>query len=212
MVPICFYVSVYLMDAENQMMEKSNNSNYSSTTDECCRQDDAARLIDTILFEDVVIVNPTSSTSTHAEIEDTKDTDSTVADQTFAKNDTDGNFPSTRVFPGVPLDSESSKENHSEISFPQTRQEIDVDFSSTRVFPSVPFDSESSKKNPIKTSAATETNTSYNDEKDIQATKTNPEVAFDNMSKKDEGEVDTVEDKIIIQDTFIFCPMGGALF
>ena len=101
MVPICFYVSVYLMDAENQMMEKSNNSNYSSTTDECHRQDDAARLIDTILLEDVVMVNPTSSTITHAEIEDTKDTESTVADQTFAKNDTDGNFPSTTVFPRV---------------------------------------------------------------------------------------------------------------
>ena len=29
------------------------------------------------------------------------------------------------------------------------------------------------------------------------------------MSKKDEGEVNTVEDKIIIQDAFIFCPKGG---
>ena len=77
------------MDAENQMMEKSNNSNYSSTTDECRSQDDAARLIDTILFEDVVMVNSTSSTSTHVEIEDTKDTESTVVNQTFAKNNTD---------------------------------------------------------------------------------------------------------------------------
>ena len=118
---------------------------------------------------------------------------------------------STRVFPGVQFDSESSKKNHSEISSPHIHQEIDVDFSSSRVFPSVPFDSESSKENPIKTSAATETNTSYNDEKDIHATKTNPEVAFDNMSTKDEEEVDTVEDKTIIQDAFIFCPTGGTL-
>ena len=29
------------------------------------------------------------------------------------------------------------------------------------------------------------------------------------MPKKDEGDVDAVEDKIIIQDAFIFCPMVG---
>ena len=85
MVPICFYVSVYLLDAENQMVEKSNNSNYSSPIDECCRQDEAVRLNDTILLEEVIIVNPTSLRITHAEIEDTKAVDSTVAEQTSQK-------------------------------------------------------------------------------------------------------------------------------
>ena len=88
-----------------------------------------------------------------------------------------------RVFPGAQFDSEWSKKNQSEISSPHIHQEIEVDFSSTRVFPGVPFDSESSKKNPIKTSAATETNTSYNDEKDIHATKTNPKLLLTNVKK-----------------------------
>ena len=48
-------------------------------------QDEAVRLNDTISFEEVVMVNPTSLTITHAEIEDTKVAESTVADQTFAK-------------------------------------------------------------------------------------------------------------------------------
>ena len=120
------------MNAEKQMMEKSNSS-YFSTKDECRIQGEAVRLNDTILIDEVVMVNPTSLTITHEEIEDTK-------------VDTDGNFLSTRVFPGVLLDSESSKENHLEISSPHICQEIDMDFSSTRVFPSVPFDSEASKE------------------------------------------------------------------
>ena len=106
------------------------------------------------------------------------------------------------MFPGVPFDSESSKENQSEVPSPYILQDVGPDFSSTREFPSVPFDSESSEENPIKTSAVTETNTTYNDEKDIHATKVNPKVAFDNVSNMDEGEVDTVEDTILIQDAF----------
>ena len=74
---------------------------------------------------------------------------------------TDGDYSSTRVFPGVPFDSESSKENQSKAlmvispvpgcflvyrlnnEVKQTTrlfQSTDGDFSSTRVFPGVPFD------------------------------------------------------------------------
>ena len=148
MVPICFYVSVCLMHAENQMVEKYNNSNYSSTIDECRRQDEAVRFIDTILLEEVIMVNPTSLTITHAEIEDTKVAESTVTDQTFAKNDTDGDLSSSRMFPSVPFDSESSKENPIKTSVAKetnTSYNKEKDIHATKVNPEVAFDSESNK-------------------------------------------------------------------
>ena len=52
---------------------------------------------------------------------------------------TDGDFSSTRVFPGVPFDKWVKQGKPIKSS--------DGDFSSTRVFPGVPFDSESSKEN-----------------------------------------------------------------
>ena len=74
MVLICFYVSVYLMDAETKMMEESNSNNtINPSTEEHCRiQDRAVDTIDTILLEETVVVNPTTSTITHGAIEYTK--------------------------------------------------------------------------------------------------------------------------------------------
>ena len=51
----------------------------------------------------------------------------------------DGDFSSTRVFPGVPFDKWVKQGKPIKGS--------DGDFSSTRVFPGAPFDSESSKEN-----------------------------------------------------------------
>ena len=70
-----------------------------------------------------------------------------LSQNTRLLQNTDDDFSSTRVFPGVPFDSESSKENHSKVSSPYILQDVGADFSSTRVFPGVPFDSESSKQN-----------------------------------------------------------------
>ena len=40
--------------------------------------------------------------------------------------DTDGDFASTRVFPGVPFDSESSKENQSKVPSLSTYQDVEM--------------------------------------------------------------------------------------
>ena len=80
------------MDAKRQMMEKSSNN--SSENDECRIQEKAIRNNDTILMDEVVMVSPTSLTTTHADIEDTKVLESTDVFHTFAKNDIDVNFSS----------------------------------------------------------------------------------------------------------------------
>ena len=106
MVPICINVSVYLMDATRQTMEKSNISK----EDECRTQDEAVRTSDTSLLDEVVMVNPISVPATLAENEDIKASEIYDASQNLAKN-TDGNFASTEVFPIVQFDNESSKKN-----------------------------------------------------------------------------------------------------
>ena len=50
-----------------------------------------------------------------------------------------------------------------------------------------------------------ETNNSTIKEKDIQTIRVNPDVVFDSESKKDEGEIDRLQDKSLIQDAFFFC-------
>ena len=192
MVPICFNVSVYLMDAIRQMMEKSNISK----EDKCRIQDEAVRTSDTNLLDEVVTVNPISIPATLADKEDIKASEIYDASQNFAKS-TAGNFSSTGVFPIVQFDNESGKENQSEVASPYLLQNADLDFSSTRVSPNVPFDSGSNKENPTaKTSAVKE--------------HIHSKAIFDSESNMDEREVDKVANTpITIQDAFIFCPMAG---
>ena len=79
---------------------------------------------DTSLMGEVVMVNPTSLSATHADNEDIKASEIYDASQNLAKNNADGNFSSTRVFPGVPFDSESSKENQSKVPFLSTYSNV----------------------------------------------------------------------------------------
>ena len=167
MVPICFNVSVYLM-------EKSNISK----KDKCRIQDEAVRTSDTSLLDEVVMVNPISVTSSHADNEDIKASEIYDSSQNLA-NSTDGNFSNNGIFPIVQFDNESGKENQSEVASPHLLQNVDSDFSSTRVFLSVPLDSGSSKENPTaKTSAVKE--------------HIHPEAILDSESNMDEREVDKV--------------------
>ena len=186
MVLICFYVSVYLMDANTKMMEESNsNKSIIPSTDEKSRTlTDAVDRSDTLLLEETLMMNPIILTNTCGSTEDTKMMESIVDEQIIAKNVPDELFPSTRVFSSVLLDSESAKEKQSEISSPNKRQEIDKDFPSTRVFPGVLFDSESTKENQTNNSVVTETTASSNDVK---------------------------KDMFVIQDALLFCPMGGTI-
>ena len=184
MVLICFYVSVYLMDTNTKKMEESNSNEsiFPSTDEKSHTLTDAVDRSDTLLLEETLMVNPIILTNTCGSTEDTKMMESIVDEQIIAKNVTDELFPSTRVFPDVPFDSESTKEKQSEISSPNKRQEIDKDFPSTRVFPDVLFDSESTKKNQPKYSAVTEPTISFNDVK---------------------------KDMFSVQDAFVFCPRGN---
>ena len=54
---------------------------------------------------------------------------------------------------------------------------------------------------------AKETNNSDIKQQEIQTIKVNPNAVFDSESKKDEGEIDRLQDTSLIQDAFIFCPM-----
>jgi hypothetical protein len=64
--------------------------------------------------------------------------------------------PSTKVFPDVLFDSESTKEKQSKIASLDIRQEIDENFPSTRGSPDVLFDSESTKEKEAKISTDAE--------------------------------------------------------
>ena len=111
MVLICFYGSVYLMDANTKMMEESNsNKSIILSTDEKSRiLTDTVDRSDALLLEETLMVNPIISTNTCASTEDTKMMESIVDEQIIAKNDTGEFFSSTRVFPDVSFDSESTK-------------------------------------------------------------------------------------------------------
>ena len=90
MVPICFNVSVYLMDATRQRMEKS----IISKEDKCRIQDEAVRTSDTSLLDELVLVNPISIPATLEDKEDIKASEIYDASQNIAKNN-DGNFSGT---------------------------------------------------------------------------------------------------------------------
>jgi len=81
MVPICFNVSVYLMDATRPSMEKS----IISKEDECRIQDEAVRTSDTSLLDELVLVNPISVSATIADKEDIKASVINDASQNLAK-------------------------------------------------------------------------------------------------------------------------------
>ena len=93
MVPICFNVSVYLMDATRQRMEKS----IISKEDKCRVQDEAVRTSDTCLLDELVLVNPISVPATLADKEDIKASEIYDASQNLAKNN-DGKFSNTGFF------------------------------------------------------------------------------------------------------------------
>ena len=82
MVPICFNVSVYLMDATRQRMEKS----IISKEDKCGVQDEAVRTSDTSLIDELVVVNPISALATLADKEDIKASEIYDASQNIAKS------------------------------------------------------------------------------------------------------------------------------
>ena len=90
------------MDPNSQVMEKSIDSN---------AQDEAGQSIDTSFAEEMVVENPTSSSVTHKDVEAIQALESTDILQTSVESNNDSKVSSTRVFPDVPFDSESSKEN-----------------------------------------------------------------------------------------------------
>ena len=111
------------------------------------------------------MVNPIFPTNTYESNENTKMMKSSVDEKIIENNTIDEVSPSTRVFPDVLIDSESTKEKQSKIASPNKRQEIDKNFPSTRVFPGVLFDSASTKENQPKRYVVTEPTTSFNDVK-----------------------------------------------
>ena len=110
--------------------------------------------------------------------------ESSVDEKIIENNTIDLVSPSTKVFPDVLFDSESTKEKQSKIASLNDRQEIDENFPSTRGLPDVLFDSESTKENQAKNSAGTEPTTSFND---------------------------VNKDMFSVQDAFAFCPMGDTI-
>ena len=81
MVPICFNVSVYLMDATRQRMEKY----IISKEDKCRVQDEAVRTSDTSLLDELVLVNPISVPAIFADKEAMKASEIYDASQNLAK-------------------------------------------------------------------------------------------------------------------------------
>ena len=73
--------------------------------------------IDTSFVEEMVVENPTSSSVTHKDVEAIQALESTDTLQTSVKSNNDSEISGTRVFPDVPFDSESSKENQSKSLF-----------------------------------------------------------------------------------------------
>ena len=128
-----------------------------------------------------------------------------------------GDYSSARVFPGVPFDSESSKENQSEGFGPPIMQDADKNYCKTREFPDVPLDSESSMESltkelcPAKT-IVKETNKSDIKEKGIQTIRVNPDVVFDSESKKDEGEIDRLQDTSLSKTLLFSVNVGISCF
>ena len=116
MVLVCFNVSVYLMDITTKKMEgsMSNETIMSSSIDEkSCNLVNSVERKDTSLFEEVSMVNPTN---TYEPNEDTKMMESSVDEKIIEKDTIDLVSPSTKVFPDVLFDSESTKETEAKLS------------------------------------------------------------------------------------------------
>ena len=112
MMPICFNVPVYQIDAKEQMVEKSANS---SSDDDSGIQDEAVKSIDTSFVDLNVVGNLTFTTEDVEAIQTVQASKSTDDFNTSVEEITDYDFSGTRVIPDVPFDSASSKENSSEI-------------------------------------------------------------------------------------------------
>ena len=153
------------MDTTKKTEGSVSNTTISSNTNEKSNNRlTAVECVDTSLFEELCMVNPTN---TYEPNEDTKMMESSVDKKIIKKDTIDLVSPSTKVFPDVLFDSESTKEKQSKIASLDIRldirQEIDENFPSTRGLPDVLFDSESTKENEAKLSADTEPTTSVND-------------------------------------------------
>jgi len=125
------------MDANTKMMEGSNsNKTITPSIDEESRNlTDAVDRKDTSLIEETCMVNPIIPTNTYESNEDTKMMESSVDEKIIENNTIDEVSPSTRVFPDVPIDSESTKEKQSKIASPNKRQEIEKKFQVLGSFP-----------------------------------------------------------------------------
>ena len=93
-------------------MEGSNsNKTITSSIDEESRNlTDAVDRKDTSLIEETCMVNPIIPTNTYEPNEDTKMMESSVDEKIIEKDTIDLVSPSTKVFPDVLFDSESTKE------------------------------------------------------------------------------------------------------
>ena len=109
----------------------------------------------TSLSEEISMVNPTNIYEPN---EDTKMMESSVDEKIIENYTIDLVSPSTKVFPDVLFDSESTKEKRSKTASLNKRQEIDEKFPSTRGLPGVLFDSESTKEKSSKTFCRHRTN------------------------------------------------------
>ena len=90
-----------------------------SIDEKSCNLLDSVERKDTSLFEEVSMVNPTN---TYEPNEDTKMMESSVDEQIIENNATDKFFQSTRVFPDVLIDRESTKENQANFLQLQNQQ------------------------------------------------------------------------------------------
>ena len=106
-VLVCFNVSVYLMDTAKKMEGSVSNTTISSNTDEKSNnRSTVVERVDTSLFEELCMVNPTNTVEPN---EDTKMMESSVDEKIIKKDTIDLVSPSTKVFPDVLFDSESTK-------------------------------------------------------------------------------------------------------
>ena len=190
------------MDSNLLVVEKSSESTAQNLIE-------AGRSFDTNFVEVMVMENRTSSSVIYMDVKATQDVEVTDISQTSVRSNNDSTISSTRVFPDVQFDSESSKEIEPKESGLSNSSHGK---SNTRDVPDVSFDSGSSKESQIKDLYPTEdiideTNTPNSMEKDINTTKFDLEDTLEKESNKDEEETDRLQDTSLIQDAFIFCPM-----
>ena len=181
------------MDSNLLVVEKSSESN---------AQVEAGRSFDTNFAEVMVMENPTSSSVIYMDVKATQAVEVTDISQTSVKGNNDSTISSTRVFPDVQFDSESSKEIEPKESGLSNSSHGE---SNTRDVPDVSFDSGSSKESQIKDLCPTkditeEANTPNSMEKDINTTKFDSEDTLEKESNKDEEETDRLQDTSLVKE------------